>query len=87
MYASDREAYTVFAPLFNKVVKDYHRIPDKKTIKHPPSDFGNLEKLPFDDLDPQGDFIVSTRIRVGRSHKGYGFPPVLTTEVSGRFSS
>lgn len=71
----------MFSPLFDPVIKDYHRIPEKKPIHHPAADFGDLEKVKFEDLDPEGKIIVSTRVRVGRSHDAYAFPPILTKEV------
>jgi len=77
VYACDPDGYTVFAPLLDNVIKDYHKV-DK--LDHPNPDFGDLEKLGFADLDPSGEMIVSTRVRVGRSHDSYGFPPVLNKE-------
>jgi len=78
IYASDPEGYTTFAPVLDKVIKDYHKI-DK--IDHPKATvFGKDEIGKVGDLDPSGDMIVSTRIRVGRSHDSYGFPPVLSKE-------
>ncbi|XP_076444654.1 arginine kinase-like isoform X2 [Babylonia areolata] len=75
IYASDPEAYTTFSKILDKVIKDYHKV-DKLT--HPDPNFGDLDNLGFSDLDPSGKMIVSTRVRVGRSHKGFGFPPTLT---------
>ncbi|XP_064610968.1 arginine kinase-like [Liolophura sinensis] len=77
VYASDPEAYTVFADLLNPVIMDYHKV---KQLKHPACNFGKVDKLDFGDLDPSGELIVSTRVRVGRSHASYGFPPTLTKE-------
>merc|ERR1712002_56200 len=77
VYASDPEAYTTFAPLLDAVIKDYHKV---DTLNHPNPDFGNVDNLDFGDLDPSGNMIVSTRVRVGRSHDSYGFPPVLNKE-------
>nr|ATG85037.1 arginine kinase [Conus lividus] len=74
IYACDPEAYTVFAPVLDKVIKDYHKV---TKLNHPEPDFGDLSKLGFGNLDPEGKMIKSTRVRVGRSHAGYGFPPVL----------
>jgi hypothetical protein len=81
IYACDPEGYTVFADVLDAVIKDYHKVPDNKAIKHPACDFGNIEKLALEDLDPEGKFIISTRVRVGRSHKEYPFPQILTKEV------
>jgi len=77
VYACDPEGYTVFAPLLDAVIKDYHKVDE---LNHPEPDFGDLDKLGFSNLDPAGEMIVSTRVRVGRSHDSYGFPPVLNLE-------
>ncbi|XP_043678026.1 arginine kinase [Vespula pensylvanica] len=75
IYAPDAEAYTVFADLFDPIIDDYHG-GFKKTDKHPPKDFGDVDSL--GNLDPTGEFIVSTRVRCGRSLEGYPFNPCLT---------
>ncbi|XP_071112334.1 taurocyamine kinase-like [Haliotis cracherodii] len=77
IYACDPEAYTVFADVLDAVIKEYHKVPE---LKHPEPEMGDLDKLNFGDLDPSGEYIVSTRVRVGRSHDSYGFPPVLTKQ-------
>ncbi|KAK7089306.1 hypothetical protein V1264_024195 [Littorina saxatilis] len=76
IYACDPDGYTVFAPVLDAVIKDYHKV-DK--LNHPTPNFGK-ENIDFPNLDPSGDMIVSTRVRVGRSHDSYGFPPVITKE-------
>ncbi|XP_076467181.1 arginine kinase Oct f 2-like [Babylonia areolata] len=76
IYACDPDGYTVFAPVLDKVIKDYHKVGE---LKHPKPSFGETE-INFGDLDPSGEMIVSTRVRVGRSHDSFGFPPVLSKE-------
>lgn len=75
IYAPDAEAYTVFADLFDPIIEEYHT-GFKKTDKHPPKDFGDVDTL--GNLDPTGEYIVSTRVRCGRSMEGYPFNPCLT---------
>ncbi|KOX79881.1 Arginine kinase [Melipona quadrifasciata] len=75
IYAPDAESYTVFADLFDPIIEDYHG-GFKKTDKHPPKDFGDVDTL--GNLDPASEFIVSTRVRCGRSLDGYPFNPCLT---------
>lgn len=75
IYAPDAEAYTTFADLFDPIIEDYHG-GFKKTDKHPAKDFG--DNSVFGDLDPTGEFVVSTRVRCGRSLEGYPFNPCLT---------
>ena len=77
IYACDPDAYTVFAPVLDRVIKDYHKV---DSLNHPTPDFGK-DKVDFANLDPSGEMIISTRVRVGRTHKDFGFPPVLTKEV------
>lgn len=75
LYAPDAESYTLFAPLFNGVIEDYHN-GFKPTDKHPASDWGDLSQLV--NVDPEGKYVVSTRVRCGRSLQGYPFNPCLT---------
>ncbi|XP_036355558.1 LOW QUALITY PROTEIN: arginine kinase-like, partial [Octopus sinensis] len=50
------------------------------SITHPQPNFGNLDNLPFGDLDPDNKYIISTRVRVGRSLEGRPFPPLLSKQ-------
>lgn len=75
IYAPDAESYSVFADLFDPIIEDYHK-GFKKTDKHPASDFGDVNS--FANVDPTGEFVVSTRVRCGRSMEGYPFNPCLT---------
>lgn len=77
IYAPDAEAYTTFADLFDPIIEDYHG-GFKKTDKHPPKNWGDVNA--FGNLDPASEFIVSTRVRCGRSLEGYPFNPCLTEE-------
>ncbi|KAM7311424.1 arginine kinase-like [Ixodes scapularis] len=73
--APDAESYTLFADLFNPVIEDYHG-GFKVIDKHPPTDFGDLNTLV--NVDPDDQFIISTRVRCGRSLQGYPFNSCLT---------
>jgi len=77
VYAPDAEAYTLFAPLFDPIIEDYH-FGFKPTDKHPPTDWGDVDSL--GNVDPDGTFVVSTRVRCGRSVQGYPFNPCMTEE-------
>ncbi len=63
VYAGDEESYEVFAPLFDKIIEDYHGF--TKNDKH----ISNLNPNDLDALNPDsnGEYILSTRIRVGRN--------------------
>jgi len=59
------------------LIEDYHN-GFKKTDKQPPTDLGEKHVSELVDLDPEGKYIQSTRIRCGRSLAGYPFNPCLT---------
>ena len=77
IYAADEESYELFSKIFNPVVEEYHA-PYKLADGHT-SDM-NPEKVQAPDLDTEGKYIRSTRIRVARNLKGYGLPPSLTRQ-------
>jgi creatine kinase/arginine kinase len=63
VYAGDAQAYELFAPLFDPIIKEYHGF--EKSDRHQSN--LNPEDLKNTDLDPRGEYILSTRIRVGRN--------------------
>nr|CAD7260621.1 unnamed protein product [Timema shepardi] len=75
IYAPDVESYTLFKELFDPVIEDYH-VGFKKTDKQPAKEWGDLNAL--GNLDPSGDYVISTRVRTGRSVDGYPFNPRMT---------
>jgi len=70
VYASDGDAYTVFADLLNPIIMDYHKLESLDDFKHPTQNFEFDDAMPAD-LDPDGKFIISTRVRVARNIEGY----------------
>lgn len=50
VYAPDAESYTLFAPLFDPIIEEYHGGFGKEE-NHPEPDFGNTDD--FGDLDPE----------------------------------
>jgi len=77
VYAPDAEAYTLFAPLFNPIIDEYHKgFPP--SAKQPATDLGKDKLTEMPNLDPEKKFIISTRVRCGRSLQGYPFNPCLT---------
>ncbi|CAL7944540.1 unnamed protein product [Xylocopa violacea] len=75
VYAPDQHAYDVFAPLFDPVIEEYHAGFTSNDV-HPDLDWGTPEDL--GDLDPEGQFLISTRIRCARSVDGYPLNPTMT---------
>ena len=62
VYVGDPESYTMLASLVDPVIREYHNY-DMSGHK---SDF-SLEGFSLENLDPAGNYVVSTRIRVGRN--------------------
>jgi len=77
VYAGSHDSYTVFAPLFDKIIEDYHG--HKKNDKHVSDmDASKLNAPPFAPEDAA--MIISTRVRVGRNLADYPLGPGLTKE-------
>lgn len=75
VYVGDPESYTMLAPLVDPVILEYHNY-DMSGHK---SDF-SLEGLSLENLDPIGQYVVSTRIRVGRNFAKFAFPTAISRE-------
>jgi len=75
IYAPDGEAYTTFADLFDPVIDTYHKGFGPKD-KHPPCDFGDVNSIK--NVDPEGKYVLSTRVRGARSVSGLPFNPCMT---------
>ena len=76
VYAGDEESYELFAPLFDAIIEDYHGFgtEDKHKSNLNPDD------LNAPNPDPDGEFIVSTRIRVGRNVANLPLGPAISKE-------
>jgi arginine kinase len=75
VYTADAESYRVFGALLNPIISQYHYT-TLSGRRQPAVDFGDPST--FKNLDPQGRYIVSTRIRCARSLQGYTFNSKLT---------
>ncbi|PID47591.1 MAG: arginine kinase [Proteobacteria bacterium] len=63
VYAGDEESYEVFAPLFDKIIEEYHGF--SKNDKHQSN--LDINDLKISNPDIKNKYIISTRIRVGRN--------------------
>lgn len=77
LYAPDPEVYDKFSKLFYPLISEYHKVDVKDLIfVH---DFGNPSELVDWPILFQ-DQIISTRVRVGRTVKGFPMASKLTRE-------
>jgi arginine kinase len=76
VYAPDAESYRAFGALLDPVIQEYHTHPaDAKHTRDL-----DVSKLPQEPVDPKGDKVVSTRVRVGRNLAGFPFAPGISRE-------
>uniref|UniRef100_UPI0037E7F737 creatine kinase U-type, mitochondrial-like n=1 Tax=Semicossyphus pulcher TaxID=241346 RepID=UPI0037E7F737 len=74
MVAGDEESYEVFAEIFDPVIKDRHNGYDPRTMKHPTDlDASKVTSGMFDER-----YVLSSRVRTGRSIRGLSLPPACT---------
>ncbi|MFK5927009.1 MAG: phosphagen kinase [Desulfuromusa sp.] len=76
VYAGDAESYLLFAPLLDPIIEDYHGFSGTDIHR---SDL-NPEKLSAPNPDPESEFILSTRIRVGRNVADMPLGPAISKE-------
>lgn len=77
VYAGDEESYDVFSLLFNPIIADYHNHDLNKGHRR---DFDVKNLNISENLDPSGERIISTRIRVGRNISRIPFPAGVSKE-------
>ncbi len=67
IYAGDNDSYQVFAPLFNPIIEEYHGF--DTTSNHQSDLLSKLDNTA--NIDPNNEYILSTRIRVARNLQGF----------------
>jgi len=75
VYAGDAESYTLFAPLFDPIIKEYHGfgVADTHHSNFNPDDLNAPVSRSMD------TYIVSTRIRVGRNLADLPLGPAISS--------
>uniref|UniRef100_A0A8V5GGD0 Creatine kinase U-type, mitochondrial n=1 Tax=Melopsittacus undulatus TaxID=13146 RepID=A0A8V5GGD0_MELUD len=76
--AGDEESYEVFADIFDPVIQERHNGFNPRTMKH----FTDLDatKIKFGHFDER--YVLSSRVRTGRSIRGLSLPPKVTVEMT-----
>jgi creatine kinase len=75
--AGDEDSYTTFAELFDPVISDRHNgygVDGKQ-----PTDL-DIDKISDMDIDPFDKYVLTTRVRTGRSVRGFKLPPTIEFE-------
>merc|ERR1712118_63949 len=77
LVAGDEESYQVFKELFDPVT--IARQGYDHTKKPQPTNM-DISQLSGTDIDPAGKYVLTTRVRTGRSVKGFRLPPTISFE-------
>ncbi len=76
VYAGDKESYALFGALLDPIIEEYHGFTKQDAHK---SNL-NPDDLNAPNPDPEGKYIVSTRIRVGRNMDNMPLGPAISKE-------
>jgi len=85
MTAGDAESYEVFKELFDPVISARHGGYDHRAGPQPTN--LNIEQLSSTDIDPYNSYVLTTRVRTGRSVRGFKFPPTIGFEERRRLEA
>jgi creatine kinase len=77
LVACDEESYDTFKELFDPVISARHGGYGPEA--HQPTNM-DLTKLSDTDIDPEGKYVLTTRVRTGRSIRGFMLPPTISFE-------
>lgn len=77
VYVGDAESYTTFAPLLDPIIETHHKATTRVRLQRFRTNL-NPGGLVQHRLDPNGEFILYTRMRLARSIKGFRFTPCMT---------
>lgn len=75
--AGDEESYTLFKELFDPVIDARHS--GYPADAKQPTNL-DLDQLSKTDTDPFGKYVLTSRVRTGRSIKGFKLPPCISFE-------
>merc|ERR1719359_548921 len=75
--AGDEDCYETFKELFDPIISDRHNgyAPDAKQ----PTNL-KIDEILDTDIDPYNKYVLTTRVRTGRSVRGFKLPPVIGFE-------
>merc|ERR1719327_1662819 len=77
LVACDEESYEVFKELFDPVISARHGGYAADATQPTNMDYSKLSDT---DIDPENKYVLTTRVRTGRSIKGFQLPPLITFE-------
>ena len=76
IYVPDVESYTVYKDILDPIIRDYHGLKGK--LMHPASNWGKDGDIGSFHNDKDEGKVISTRIRIARSVKGFPLNSKMT---------
>ena len=77
LVAGDEECFETFKEIFDLVISDRHGGYGPERTQPTNLDLNKLSKT---DIDPEGKYVLTSRVRTGRSVRGFKLPPCLSFE-------
>ena len=77
VYAGDAECYSTFALLLDPIIQEHHRSRTRRRGLRRHRTNLDTQFLASRQIDPEGQYILSTRLRLARSIKGFRFAPCI----------
>merc|ERR1712205_61640 len=77
LVACDEESYDTFKELFDPVISARHNGYAADAVQPTNMDISQLSDT---DIDPEGKYVLTTRVRTGRSVRGFQLPPLISFE-------
>ena len=77
IYTGDAESYQTFAPLLDPMIQEHHMASYRRRLQRHHTNL-NPQELLQQRLDPDGAYILFTRMRLARSVKGFRFAPCIS---------
>lgn len=68
IYAGDEQCFQTFSQIFDPIISEFHKFSKQKNHK------SNIRQITLPNPDPDGKFILSSRIRIARNLAGFSFP-------------
>merc|ERR1719316_895439 len=84
LVACDEECYETFRELFDPVTIARQNYNHKGKMQPTNMDISHLSTT---DIDPEGKYVLTTRVRTGRSVRGFRLPPSITFEERRRLEA
>jgi len=73
----DEESYETFKEIFDPIIADRHGGYPANGVQPTNLDISKLSKT---DIDPTGKYVLTSRVRTGRSIRGFKLPPCISFE-------